>query len=105
MLIIEENHLTKEYQLGHLTRLKETAFDTLGEGISIIGHNDSGNQLTLVKIAGPLCTPLDILAGKNAFVGCGNWQSGCGMPIGGFWLYGQPWGFFLSQPNAEEILV
>ncbi len=74
MSIIEVNHLTKEYQLGHLTSLKETAINAFrrlsfqpminrerfkalddvnfsieeGEVVGIIGHNGAG-QSTLLK--------------------------------------------------------
>ena len=66
MPIIEVNHLTKEYQLGHITSLKENVFNTFwflsrkpmqqrerfkaldevdftieqGEVVGIIGHNE-----------------------------------------------------------------
>jgi lipopolysaccharide transport system ATP-binding protein len=75
--IIEVNHLTKEYQLGHITSLKENVFNTFrrlvrkpvqkrenfkalddvnftveeGEIVGIIGHNGAGNSTLLKHLA------------------------------------------------------
>jgi len=69
-----------------------------------IGNKMAAQELETVNIVGPLCTPLDILADKMLLPTAEIGDLAVVFQSGAYGYTASPRDF-LSQPNAQEILV
>ncbi|MGH8547429.1 MAG: pyridoxal-dependent decarboxylase, exosortase A system-associated [Methylococcales bacterium] len=70
----------------------------------VIGNHVLGRSREIASVVGPLCTPLDILAGKMDLAKADIGDLVVVFQSGAYGLTASP-AAFLSQPGAEEILV